>query len=112
MATKFEAPVYGGMVKVGMNVTARTGSCIGVKIRMSIWNGTIVKLLKNGFKMHFTEYNGTHINEELNYKYAGTRTEHPVDRRKLPVEKQADLYRAVGRARMYGDIEIGGSWKD
>ena len=105
-------------IEIGTELTAKTGTCIGIIVYSGNWKGTVVKMLKNGFKIHFTEVvhkegkkevSRREVNETVNYKLWKTCTTDPVDGHKLPEEEHYQIYKpmvALG-AKHYGYISTG-----
>ena len=95
--------------EAGMKVTSRTGEYVNGRIQGSTFEGTITKILKNGFKARLTSCNGRPTDETVTYTYWKTRTEESATRKLLPAEKQTRIYKATGiqgAHSFYGNIEF------
>ena len=90
--------------QVGMKVRAYEGSCIGILIQSTEWQGEIIKVNKKSIRVRFTESTSKfgkkvtrhweNLNTEKTFRFVKT------------LSNAHDWYRS--EANLYGGIEIGG----
>ena len=90
--------------QVGMKVRAYEGSCIGILIQSTEWQGEIIKVNKKSIRVRFTESTSKfgkkvtshweNLNTEKTFRFVKT------------LSNGHDWYRS--EANLYGGIEIGG----